>query len=336
MRIVLDAMGSDNCPVPDVAGALLAAEEFGEPIILVGDEARIRQELARQPNQNLKNIEVVHAPDAVLMDDKPGVVGKAKPQSSMHIGMNLVRDGLADAFVTAGNTGAAMAIATLYSLHRIPKVKRPALSAIVRLEGRKVILLDIGANADSKPEWLAQFAIMGKVYAQKALGLENPRVALLSNGEEDTKGSQLYQEASELLHALPLNFTGNIEPKEVLLGGADVVISDGFTGNVFIKTAEASMSLIFNAIRAQVESSWRYKFGALFLRPAFRSIYQNLDPVEIGGAPLLGVNGVVIIGHGRSDPRAIKNAIRQARAAVSGRIIDAIREGIQDSGTEAS
>lgn len=335
MRIVLDAMGSDNCPVPDVAGALLAAEEFGEPIILVGDEARIRLELAKQPNQSTKNIEIVHAPEAIAMDDKPGVVGKAKPQSSMHIGMNLVRDGLADAFVTAGNTGAAMAIATLYSLHRIPKVKRPALSAIVRLEGRKVILLDIGANADSKPEWLAQFAIMGKIYAQKALGLENPRVALLSNGEEDTKGSQLYQEASELLRALPLNFTGNIEPKEVLGGEADVIISDGFTGNVFIKTAEASMSVLFKAIRAQVETSWRYKLGGLFLRPAFRSIYHNLDPVEIGGAPLLGVNGVVIIGHGSSNARAIKNAIRQARAAVSGRIIDAIREGIQSSGTDA-
>jgi phosphate acyltransferase len=336
MRIVLDAMGSDNCPVPDVAGAVLAAEEFGEPIILVGDEVRIRQELAKQPTQTLKNIEVVHAPEAVLMDDKPGVVGKSKPQSSMHIGMNLVRDGLADAFVTAGNTGAAMAIATLYTLRRIPKVKRPALSAIVQLEGQKIILLDIGANADSKPEWLAQFAIMGKVYAQKALGLANPRVSLLSNGEEDTKGSQLYLEASEMMRALPLNFTGNIEPKEILSGGADVIISDGFAGNVFIKTAEASMSVLFKAIRAQVEGSWRYKLGGLLLRPAFRSIYHNLDPVEIGGAPLLGVNGVVIIGHGSSNARAIKNAIRQARAAVSGRIIDAIKEGVQASGTEES
>lgn len=327
MRIALDAMGSDTFPEPDVAGAVLAAREYGETIFLVGDEARIKAELGKHQTAGLK-LDIVHAPQMVEMTDKPSVVGKAKPNSSMHVGMNLVKDGRADAFVTAGNTGAALAIATLHTLRRIPGVKRPALSAIIRLEGANAILLDVGANADSKPDWLAQFALMGKLYAQSALGLENPRIGVLSNGEEEGKGNQLVQEASALIRALPLNFVGNIEPKDFLKGTADVVVADGFVGNIMLKSLEGATSKMANVIRTELKRNVLSMLGAALARPAFRRVYKQIDPSEVGGAPLLGVNGVVIIGHGRSNAKAIKNAIGQARKAVAGNLIDSIRHGL--------
>ncbi len=331
MRIAVDAMGSDTFPVPDVAGSVLAARELGDTVILVGDETRIKPELAKYDTSGLK-IEVVHAAEAVTMSDKPGEVGASKPNSSMMVGMKLMTAGQADAFVTAGNTGAALAIATLYTLKRIPGVKRPALSAILRLEQKQLIMLDIGANADAKPEWMAQFAVMGDIYAKSALGIASPRVALLSNGEEETKGTQAIHETSALLRALPtINFIGNVEPKQAFDGAADVIVSDGFAGNIFIKTAEAAMDTLFHLIRDEIKTSVLYTIGGALARPAFRSVYHKLDPVEIGGAPLLGVNGVVIIGHGRSNARAIQNAIRQARTAVNGRTIEAIRDGLSAS-----
>jgi glycerol-3-phosphate acyltransferase PlsX len=327
MRIALDAMGSDNCPAPDVEGAVLAAREFGDTILLVGDEAQIRAELRKHETAGL-SLEVVHAEEAVTMTDKPAIVGKAKPRSSMHVGMTLVKEGKADGFATAGNTGAALAIATLHTLHRIPGVKRPALTAILRLPGHNIVLLDVGANADSKPDWLAQFALMGKIYAQNALGLANPRVALLSNGEEEGKGTELVQEATALIRELPINFIGNIEPKELLQGHTDVMVADGFTGNILIKTAEASTRFLLNLVRDELKSSPISMVGGLISKPAFNRVRQQIDPSEIGGAPLLGVNGVVIIGHGRSNAVAIKNAIRQARQAAQGGVIDAIRQGL--------
>src|SRR5690606_11611862 len=193
MRIALDAMGSDNCPAPDVEGAVLAAREYGDTILLVGDKAQIDAEIAKHDTSGLDLI-VKNASQTITMEDKPATVGKAKPDSSMHVGMTLVKNGEADAFVTAGNTGAALSIATLFTLKRIPGVKRPSLSAIIRLNNMNVIVLDVGANADSKPEWLAQFGVMGKIYAQSALDLANPRIALLSNGEEEGKGNELVHE----------------------------------------------------------------------------------------------------------------------------------------------
>ncbi len=331
MRIAVDAMGSDTFPVPDVAGAVLAAKELGETIILVGDEPRVKAELAKHAASGLK-IEVVHAPEAVTMSDKPADVGASKPNSSMMVGMKLITAGQADAFVTAGNTGAALALATLYTLKRISGVKRPALSTILRIDDRKLIMLDIGANADAKPEWMVQFAIMGKIYAQSALGVSNPRVALLSNGEEESKGNQAIHETSALLRNIPsLHFVGNVEPDAVMEGKADVVVSDGFAGNIFVKTAEASMDILFQLIRDEIKTRVLYTIGGALARPAFRSVYHKLDPFEIGGAPLLGVNGVVIIGHGRSNARAIKNAIKQAQTAVHGHTIEAIRDGLSAS-----
>jgi glycerol-3-phosphate acyltransferase PlsX len=244
--------------------------------------------------------------------------------------MNLVKNGDADAFVTAGNTGAALSIATLFTLKRIPGVKRPALSAIIRLHSTNVIILDVGANADSKPEWLAQFASMGKSYARSALDLSDPRIALLSNGEEEGKGNEMVHMTSALLHASNLNFIGNIEPKDLLKGGADVVVCDGFVGNIMIKSMEAATRVLVSALRDELMRTVLTKVGALLARPAFRHVQKQIDPFEVGGAPLLGVNGVVIIGHGRSNAKAIKNAIGQARKAVGGNVIESIRQGIME------
>lgn len=327
MRIVLDAMGSDRNPGPDVEGALLAAREYGDTIVLVGDQVLVEAELTKHDTAGL-GIEVVHAPEAVTMTDKPGVVGRAKPNSSMHIGMQLVKDGKGDGFVTAGNTGAALSIATLHTLKRIKGIHRPALSTILSIHDQSLILLDIGANADCRAEWMEQFGIMGSIYAERALESANPRVALLSNGEEAGKGSTLVQESAELMKHSGVNFIGNVEPKELLRGHADVAVMDGFSGNVFIKTLEAFGSLLFDLIREELVHDTRSKVGGLLAKPAFRRVYHQIDPFEIGGAPLLGVDGVVIIGHGRSNAIAIKNAIRQARRAVSGEIVKAIRDGL--------
>lgn len=327
VRIALDAMGSDTCPAPDVEGAVLAAREFGDAILLVGDESTIRRELARHDTGGLA-LEVVHAPERVTMHDKPGTVGKLKPQSSMHIGMNLVKEGKADAFVTAGNTGAALSIATLFTLRRIPGVRRPALSAVIALGDKRFIILDVGANADSKADWLLQFAVMGSAYARHAFGIADPRVALLSNGEEEEKGTALTHEAADLLRASSLPFIGNVEPKEMIHGAADVIVCDGFVGNVWLKTVETSTRLIVDLLRQELTRTTQTKIGALLARPAFRRVQKQIDPFEIGGAPLLGVNGVVIIGHGRSNAYAIRNAIREARKAASSGLIAAIAASV--------
>lgn len=334
MRIALDAMGSDECPKPDVEGAILAAKAFGDTILLVGDSSRIQAELQKHEITGL-DIQIVPAQDIILMTDKPGDVGKAKPNSSMHVGMRLVAEGKADAFVTAGNTGAAMAIATVFTLKRIRHVKRPALSSIIKVaDGNNIIILDIGANTDSKPEWLYQFAVMGKTYAQRTLGLENPRIALLANGEEETKGNQLIQDTAILLRKSNLNFIGNIEPKDLIQGGADVIVADGFVGNIIIKSFEAMGSALVNLIRQEIKRDPLSMVGGLLSRSAFRRVRKRIDPFEIGGAPLLGVNGVVIVAHGRSNAIAIKNAIGQARTAVRTGVISEIEAGLAESQPE--
>ena len=333
MRIVLDAMGSDNYPVPDVAGAVLAAREWGDEIILVGREELIRAELAKHDTAGLK-LEIVHAPEVIEMDDEPAWAARVKKNSSMHVGMSLVRDGKADAYVTAGNTGGVLAVGTLHTLRRIRGVKRPAQAAILPLPAGRVVALDIGANADCHPDYLLQFARMGDIYARAALGCTNPRVALLSNGEEPGKGSTLVKETSKLLAASGLNFVGNVEPKEALACHADVVVTDGFTGNVFIKTLEATAKMLTGLIRDEIKASPLTAVGGLLAKPAFGRVGRRVDPFEVGGGPLLGLNGVVIVGHGRSNERAIKNAIGQARRAVQGGVVDAIRSGLPTQESE--
>lgn len=329
MRIVVDAMGSDEHPAPDIRGAVMAVQETDIKLILVGPEATVRQHLGQQAAP-AHRIDVVNADDVISMTDSPSQAAKVKVNSSIHIGMNLVRDGHADAFLTAGNTGAAYAVAMLHSLRRIPGVKRPALSAIFPINAQPVIFLDIGANSESRSDWLVQFALMGKIYAQNALGMHNPRVALLSNGEEDVKGNQIILEASQLLRQTQLNVIGHVEPKDVLQGHADVVVTDGFTGNILLKTFEATTRYVSGIIRQEISSGFVSRIGGLLARPAFQRVRQRIDTREVGGAPLLGVNGVVIISHGSADALSIKNGVLQAKRAAEGKIIEAIEHNIGD------
>lgn len=328
MRIVVDAMGSDQYPQPDVSGAVMAAQEWNDEIILVGNEIEILAELKRYNTDNT-GIKIVHASQVVKMEDKPAETAKRKAESSMHIGLGLVRSGEADAFVTAGNTGAALASA-IFTLGRIKGVKRPALTAIYPNATGYVVAADVGANVDCKAEYLAQFSIMASLYAELVLDITKPRVGLLSNGEEASKGNTLVREAHQLMSAQKnIRFAGNVEPKEVLTGAVDVVIHDGFTGNVMMKSLEATANMVRILLRQEIEKGIIAKLGGALSYPAFRRVGKRTDPFEIGGVPLLGVDGVVIIGHGRSNNIAIKNAIRQARKAVQSDIVQAIERKIQ-------
>ena len=326
MRIVVDAMGSDAHPKPDVAGAVAAAREWGDEIILVGDEAQIRAELATHETAGLV-LHVRHADEVITMTDTPSEASRQKQDSSMHVGLRLVKAGEADAFVSAGNTGGVLAVAMLHTLRRIRGIRRPALGVIFPIAGHPM-LIDNGANADVRPEYLLQFALMGSLYVERVSGVSRPRVALISNGEEEGKGNQLIKGAIPLLEGSDLNYVGNIEPKEFVQGRADVAVTDGFTGNIILKTAEAIASYMSDLLREEITSHPMTALGGLLARPAFARVRRRLNPDEVGGAPLLGVNGVVIIAHGRSNAYAIKQAIGQARRAVAQDIVAAIRAGV--------
>jgi phosphate acyltransferase len=328
MRIVLDAMGSDTYPGPEVQAAVEAAGLFKEEIILVGDEARLQPLLKQQETQKSK-IRLVHAPEVLEMTDKPAESARRKANNSMAVGLDLVKSGEADAFVTAGNTGGAMATA-LFTLGRIRGVKRPALTGLFPVKGGRCVVLDIGANADVKPEYLLQFALLGSIYSEKVLGIPAPRVGLLSNGEEPGKGNSLVKETFPLLQQSGLNFIGNVEPKELFGGQVDVAVTDGFTGNILLKSSEAVAKLITEIMRQEMTATLRTKAGALLAKPAFSGIKRLLDPAEVGAAPLLGINGLVFVGHGRSDARALVNGIRVARQAVEAGLMDALRTAIQE------
>jgi glycerol-3-phosphate acyltransferase PlsX len=323
-------MGTDGYPAPDVEGAVLAAREWGDEITLVGDQARVQAELEKHDKAGLK-LELAHASQVIEMTDKPAETARTKKDSSMRVGMNLVRDGHADAFVSAGNTGGLLAVATLHSVKRIRGVKRPAVTAILPLAAGRVTLLDVGANADCRPEHLYQFGVMGSIYTKRVLDVHKPRVALLSNGEEPGKGNALVKETFELFRASNLNFVGNVEGKELIAAEADVVVTDGFTGNIALKTIEAVARMLNELIRDELMSNPLTILGGLLAKPAFRRVARQIDPFEVGGAPLLGVNGVVISAHGRSNAWAMRNAIRQARLAVEGDIVNAIKKGLEPS-----
>jgi len=327
MRIILDAMGSDDHPAPEIQAAIKASSLFDDEIILVGHQDRIR-ELMPSDGQPAK-FRIVHAPETLEMTDKPAENARRKAQNSMAIGMDLIKTGEADAFVTAGNTGGAMANA-LFHLGRIRGVKRPALTALFPVRGGRCVVLDIGANADCKPEYLLQFAIMGSIYAEKVLHIVNPKVGLLSNGEEAGKGNELIKETHPLLINSGLNFIGNVEGKELFGGQADVVVADGFTGNILLKSSEAVAKLITDVLRQELTSTLRTKAGALLAKPAFASIKKMMDPAEVGAAPLLGIDGLVFVGHGRSDARALVSAIRVARQSVEVGLLPALKDAIQE------
>ncbi len=328
MRIVLDAMGSDTYPEPEVRASLEAARLYGDEITLVGNVEQLKPRLKELAGDTYP-VKLVHAPEVLEMADKPAENARRKAQNSMAIGMDLIRSGEGDAFVTAGNTGGAMANA-LFHLGRIRGVKRPALTALFPVKGGRCVVLDIGANAECKPEYLLQFALMGSIYAEKILRIDRPRVGLLSNGEEPGKGNALVKETYPLLDTSGLNFIGNVEGKELFGGQADVVVTDGFTGNILLKSSEAVGKLITEILKEQLSSSIRTKLGALLAMPALRQIRKMMDPGEVGAAPLLGIDGLVFVGHGRSDARALVSAIHVARQAVESHLLEALRESIQE------
>jgi len=327
MKIVLDAMGSDNYPEPEISAAVEAVKLFGDEITLVGHEEQISVRLNAMAG-DFQQIRIVHASEIVAMSDKPAENARRKSDNSMAVGMDLVKSGEADAFVTAGNTGGAMANA-LFRLGRIRGVKRPALTGLFPVKNGHCAVLDIGANADCKPEYLLQFAHLGAVYTDKVLRKQNPRVGLLSNGEEAGKGNDLVKHTFPLLQNSGLNFIGNVEGKELFGGQADVVVTDGFTGNVLLKTSEAVAKMITDMLKEELTSSLITKIGALLAKPAFGNIRKLKDPGEIGAAPLLGIDGLVFVGHGRSDAHALVNAIRVARQAVDSDLLTALKDSIR-------
>lgn len=324
MRIALDAMGGDHAPDAIVRGGVEAARALGVEIALVGVPEVVGRSLAAFGAA--PGVAIVPAEEVIGMDEHGATAARQKRRASINVGLREVKEGRAAAFVSAGNTGAVMAGA-VFVLGRVRGIERPALGTVFPVSGgRRVLILDVGANAEVKPQYLAQFAEMGQAYARLALGVSTPRVALLSIGEEASKGSTLVQEAHEALAALPgLHFMGNIEGKDITRGLAEVVVTDGFTGNVAIKVAEGVAEFILDELRTVLTSRLRYKLAAAALRPAFRVLRGRLDYREYGGAPLLGVEGHVIIAHGRSDARAILNAIRAARDAAQGDVVAAIR-----------
>ena len=309
--IALDAMGSDRAPKPEIEGALQAARHRGTRVVLVGPESRLKAELARYPGASRLPIEVFHAGEVITMEDKVEAI-RAKRDSSIRVGLRLVRDGVTAGFVTAGNTGAAMATAKMV-LGALPGVDRPALAAAFpTVLNTAAVLLDVGANVDCKPINLEQFAVMGDIYCRTIFGVRKPRVGLLSIGEEEGKGNELTREAFHLLRQLPLNFVGNVEGRDLYNGDVDVIVADGFVGNVALKTSEGVARLVRAVLKETLKATITRQVGALLSRHAFSDFKKRLDHTEYGGAPLLGVKGVCIITHGSSNTNAIKNAIRVA------------------------
>jgi len=333
-RIVVDAMGSDNYPTPDVEGAVMAAREYGVEIIFIGDEEKIKPILDTQNINGLK-IRTVHAPEMLTMEDKGVALAlkarRPNAKNSMAIGIDLVKNGEADAFVTMGNTGACLATA-YFRLGTIPGVDLPTLAVAFPSKAGSFLLVDLGANPNCKADNLLQFAIMGSIYSEKGRGVQNPRVALISNGEEEGKGNELVKASIPLLKDSQLNYIGCVEGKEVFSGQVDVIVMDGFSGNVFLKVTEAVAKLLIDTIRETITGgSLLTKIGGLLIRPAMGKVRKLMDPSEYGAATLLGVNGLVFIGHGRSDTRAVQVAVRVAKEAVEAKVLDAMKSAIEES-----
>lgn len=328
MKIAVDAMGGDHAPESIVEGAVLAAREYGTEIILTGDEARIKAELEKFKDHSSLPIRVEHAEQVVEMDEAPAKVLRNKKKSSMKIGVDLVKKGEAGAFVSAGNTGAVLAYCTII-LRPLKGVDRPAIAIQLPTLAGTSILLDAGANVDCKTTQLFQFGIMGHVFAKYILEKENPSVGLLSIGEEDSKGNEITKEVFQMLKSSHINFMGNLEGKEVYRGNADVIVCDGFTGNIALKISESLAEMIGANLKSIFMTNWASKLGYFFLKPHLAEFKKKVDHSETGGAPLLGINGVCIIAHGSSSPKAIKNAIKRAKELIEKKINQHIQDDIE-------
>ena len=336
VTIAVDAMGADHAPKPEVEGAIRAVKTLGLKVILVGREEVLRRELAQHEGADSLPIEVVHASEHVTMEDSAAKAMRGKRDSSMRVASRMVRDKLADGFVSAGNSGACMAIAKTV-MGVVPGVDRPALSGLFpSLKGTPVVVVDVGANVDCSPSMLAQFAVMGEIYSRIVLHLKSPRVGLLSIGEEELKGNELTRAATPLLKDLRINFIGNVEGRDIYTGKADVIVCDGFIGNVALKVSEGVVDIMQHMLQESLEATITRKIGYVLSKAAYRDFKKRVDYSEYGGAPLLGVKGVCIVCHGRSNANAIKNAIRVAAEFSRGQINHLIEHDLGGRGKKSA
>jgi len=329
MRVAVDAMGGDNAPEVEVAGAVAACREFGIPVTLVGDRTRLEQELAKHACASL-DIDIHHASEVIGMHDSASDAVRRKRDSSVRVAFDLVKDGKACAAVSAGNSGATMA-AGMFVLKRIKGIERPAIATIFPTLKGRTLVLDVGGNVDCKPIHLVQFAIMGEVYARYVMGVSNPSVGLLSNGEEESKGNELTRETNGVLRKTSLNYAGYVEGRDIFKGEIDVVVCDGFVGNVVLKLSEGLSEAAGRMLKAEILKSWVSKLGYLFVRKAFTRFKKIVDYAEYGGAPLLGINGVGMICHGGSNVKAIKNAIRFAHDYAMSGVTEHVSEKLSEN-----
>ena len=331
VRVALDAMGGDKSPGEVIKGAVQAARAYNVGVYLVGNETTIQAELAKHDISGL-DLPIVHTDEIIEMDEHPAAAVRRKKNASMILALQLVRDGKALGAVSAGNSGAMLA-ASLFTLKRIPGVDRPALGGVFPTKNGVCLVIDMGANTDCKPEYLQQFALMGSVYIERIFNVRNPRVGLLANGEEEGKGNQQVIEAHKLLkesaRTMNLNFIGNIEGHDIPSGNVDIVVCDGFVGNVALKLGEGIGETILNLLKEEMASSLVKKLAAAILKPGLRKVFKRLDYAEYGGVPLLGINGAAIVAHGRSNAKAIQNAIRVAKQTAETEVATAIADGLK-------
>lgn len=330
MKIALDAVGGDHGLTPNIDGAVQAVNAFGVELVLVGPETQIRAELSKRGiAESDKRYQVVDAPDLIDMAEEPAAACRAKPRASVMVCAELVKDGKAAGFVSAGHSGATM-VAALWHLKRIPGVLRPAIAVPIPTAKGVTVLLDAGANVDCKPWHLVQFATMGTLLATKLYGIANPSVGVLTIGEEEGKGNELVKEAFPHLKSSGLNFFGAVEGRDVPAGKTDVVVCDGFVGNVLIKAMEGTAKAVVEMLKAEITAKWKYKLPALALRGPFARMKKKMSPDEYGGAPLVGVNGVAIVSHGSSNARAIAHALKAAAKTAESGLIAALRQAAAD------
>jgi glycerol-3-phosphate acyltransferase PlsX len=328
LRIAIDAMGGDDAPGTIVDGSLIAARHLQIGLLLVGRRAAIERELARHPAIGSLDVSVLDAAERIEMAEPAATALRRKPAASIRVAAEAVRDGQASALVSAGHTGASV-VAAHGAFGRLPGVDRPALATIIPTRRRPAVLLDCGATVECRPHHLVQFAVMGAAYARVALECEDPRVGLLSVGEEESKGNDLTREAHQLLKHAPVRFVGNVEGRHLYAGDADVIVCDGFTGNVTLKTSEGLVEAVEELLRDELSSTFGTRVGYLLSRQAYRRFRKRLDYSEYGGAPLLGVNGLCIVGHGRSTPKAVGNAVAMAARFVEQNLLEKLARGIQ-------